>query len=330
MGWIERSSMRRTFAAGITATLLAGCAPLESSAADTAPISNTLTASANSKQPEAETPKTFDWKKVVPSWFAAVDPFLVAGPKMGGIYYVGTEGLGMYFIPTEEGHIVIDGGMPGQGRYVADAIRQLGFDPADIKILLNSHAHMDHSGGLAELKALSGAQMIASEGDRSALEGGFYLGSEDDTRLNAPPIKVNVGFSDDFTLEHGGVALTAKLTPGHSRGCTSWMMDVEQGGETRQVLFFCSATVAANRLVGPPQYEGIVDDYRRTFAITKDWQPDIFLSNHPEFFGMKEKRAAQKAGDPLAFVDREGFPAMMIRLEAAFKAALQKQKGADK
>ncbi|QJB69981.1 subclass B3 metallo-beta-lactamase [Parasphingorhabdus halotolerans] len=265
------------------------------------------------------------WQKNMPDWFASVEPFKVIGEDQGAVYFVGTKGLGMYFIPTKDGHIVIDGGMPGQGRYVADAITKLGYDPQDVKILLNSHAHLDHSGGLAELKTLTGAQLLASEGDRSALEGGFYLGSEKESYLNAPPVKVDAIIADGKTVSLGGVTLTAHITPGHSRGCTSWMMDVKQGSESFKTLFFCSASVAANRLIGPPQYEGIVEDYRKTFAITKDWQPDIFLSNHPEFFGMAGKQEKLDSGDPLAFVDRDGFPVFIAKMKSDFEAALQKQ-----
>ncbi|MEO9599494.1 subclass B3 metallo-beta-lactamase [Parasphingorhabdus sp.] len=264
-------------------------------------------------------------QKRFPTWFANVEPFRVIGSEGQGIYYVGTKGLGMYFIPTEDGHIVIDGGMPGQGAYVAEAIKKLGYDPADVKILLNSHAHLDHSGGLAELKQLTGAKFIASEGDRSALEGGFYLGSEDEASMNAPPVRVDQIISDGETVTLGDVTLTAHITPGHSRGCTSWTTDIMQGGKRYETLFFCSATVAANRLVGPPQYEGIVEDYRKTFAMTKDWKPDVFLSNHPEFFGMAAKQERLAAGDPLAFVDDSGFPVLIGKLEQAFEAALEKQ-----
>ena len=265
------------------------------------------------------------WQKNMPDWFAPVEPYKIIGDDKGAVYFVGTQGLGMFFIPTKEGHIVIDGGMPGQGRYVADAISTLGYDPQDVKILLNSHAHLDHSGGLAELKQITGAPLLASKGDLSALEGGFYLGSEDQTYLNAPPVKVDRIIKDGERVSLGGVSLTAHITPGHSRGCTSWTMNVEQGGKTYHTLFFCSASVAANRLLGPPQYEGIIDDYRSTFAITKDWKPDVFLSNHPEFFGMAAKHAKLKSGDPLAFVDRTGFPAFIAKMESAFLAALEKQ-----
>lgn len=265
------------------------------------------------------------WRKDNPSWYAAVEPFQVVGEQDTGIYFVGTEGLGMFFIPTAEGHIVIDGGMPDQAAMVADAITKLGYDPKDIKILLNSHAHLDHSGGLADLKAMSGAQMIASEGDRSALEGGFYLGSEEEDFLFAPPIKVDRIIADGETVSLGGVTMTAHLHPGHSRGCTSWTMDVAQGGKIYEVMVFCSATVAANRLVGRPQYEGIVDDYRSTFDKTRDLKPDVFVANHPGFFGMAKKREQQKAGDPLAFVDDQAFGKFVTIIEGWFKDGLRKQ-----
>lgn len=313
---------------GLMAGTLAACAPLAPDSAETPAAAETADSGVLdtiSSLEDGGIPAQFDWQQSFPTWYAAVDPYHIIGTGKKGIYFVGTEGLGMYLIPTDAGHILIDGGMPGEGQYVANAIRKLGFDPGDVKILLNSHAHLDHSGGLAELKAMTGAEMVASEGDRSALEGGFYLGSEDKSAMNAPPIKVDriIGHGEKLML--GDVALTAHITPGHSRGCTSWTMPVVQGGRTYQALFFCSATVAANRLVGPPQYEGIVEDYRKTFAMTRDWKPDIFLANHPEFAGLPEKRERQKAGDPLAFVDREGFPAMIVRLEKAFEAALEKQ-----
>jgi len=313
---------------GIMAATLAACAPVTQDS--TQALAEPETANSDSLETISnpvhdEISEQFAWRQNFPGWYAAVEPYQIIGTGKTGIYFVGTEGLGMYFIPTDAGHIVIDGGMPGEGQYVADAIRKLGFDPKDVKILLNSHAHLDHSGGLAELKALTGAKLVASEGDRSALEGGFYLGSEDDSAMNAPPVTVDRIIADGEQLTLGNVTLTAHLTPGHSRGCTSWTMPVVQGGHSYQALFFCSATVAANRLVGPPQYEGIVADYRKTFAQTRDWKPDIFLANHPEFAGLQEKRERQIAGDPLAFVDREGFPAMIVRLEQAFEAALEKQ-----
>ena len=169
----------------------------------------------------------FDPKAVFPKWYEPTEPFRV----MDNLYYVGSRGLAVWFLPTPEGHIVIDGGAPETAALVMSGIGKLGFDPADIAILLNTHAHFDHSGGLAELKVVSGAEMIASEGDRSALQGGFYLGSEEETVLNAPPVKVDRIIGDSEVISLGGTALTANLTPGHSRGCTSWTLNLEEDGE---------------------------------------------------------------------------------------------------
>ncbi len=260
-------------------------------------------------------------RSLFPSWYEAAAPFRVIGP----IYFVGSRGLSMFFIPTEDGHILIDGGVPENAPMIAESIRALGYEPEDIEILLNTHAHLDHSGGLAELKALSGARLLASEGDRSALEGGFYLGSEDRPDFNSVPVKVDRSISDQEQVVLGGVALTAHLTPGHTRGCTSWTLQVEEAGQSYEVLIFCSASVAFNRLVCPPQYDGIVANYRRTFELTRNWTPDVFLSNHPEFYGHAAKTASLEDGDLLAFVDPQGFPAFIARMEADFEAALNKQ-----
>ncbi|MEM8770487.1 MAG: subclass B3 metallo-beta-lactamase [Pseudomonadota bacterium] len=267
----------------------------------------------------------FNYAKAFPKMAAPFEPFRI----IGEIYYVGMEGLPVYLIAREDGHVLIDGGLPGYEGIIFDNIEKLGFDIIDVEYLLNTHAHFDHSGGLAKLKAVSGAKLIASEGDVSALEGGFYLGFEGARNFSSPPVKVDEQIADRspdyerWTIA-GVNALSANLTPGHSRGCISWRLTVEEAGEEFDVLIFCSATVAANSLV-PEQYEGIVDDYRLTFEKTKNWDPDVFLANHSEVFHMKETRERQKAGDALAFVNRGAFQKYITAKESAFKKALQQQ-----
>jgi metallo-beta-lactamase class B len=265
-------------------------------------------------------PPASPWATSNPSWIDPIDPFAVAE----GVYFVGTKGLSSFLITTGEGHFLIDGGLPENAALIARNIKSLGFRIEDVRYLLNSHAHVDHSGGLAELKARSGAKMVSSEGDRWALENGLVPGSEEEADYAAPPVKVDRVIADGEALVFGGVALTARLTPGHTRGCTSWTMTAGD----HDVLFFCSATVAANRLVSPPQYDGIVEDYRATFEKTRNWRPDIFLANHPEFFDMENRRARQIAGEEDAFVDADVFPALIDRLEAAFEKALAEQTAA--
>lgn len=264
-------------------------------------------------------PASSPWAASNPDWVEAIDPIRV----FGDVYFVGTRGLSSFLITTPEGHFLIDGGLPENAAIIAENISALGFKIEDVKYLLNSHAHFDHSGGLAALKKMSGAVMVASDGDKWALETGLVPGSEDDANYAAPPVKVDRTIGDNEALTLGEVSLTAHLTPGHTKGCTSWTTN--SGG--KEILFFCSATVANNRLAGPPQYDGIVADYRATFRKTRDWRPDIFLANHPVFFAMDEKRARQKAGESDAFVDPDGFQAMMNRLETAFEEALAEATG---
>ena len=209
-------------------------------------------------------------------------------------YYVGTGGIAVYLITTPQGHFLIDGAVPEAAAQIEQHIKDLGFKPSDVKYLLTTHAHFDHTGGLAQLKKDTGATFLAMEGDVSALESGSYLGSESNHSLDSVPIKVDRALKPGEQLTLGGVTLTANLTPGHTRGCTSWGWTVQDGGKAYQVLDFCSATVAANRLVGPPQYPGIVADYTKTFAKAKtgwlimrkscEWGPGPGSSGWPGTF----------------------------------------------
>ena len=261
--------------------------------------------------------------QVRPSWNKATEPFHV----IDNVWYVGTEGLSAFLFTTPEGHILLDGATP-QGAPIIEAnIAKLGFKLSDVKILLNSHAHFDHSGGLAQLKKDTGAPLYAMEGDVSALEGGFYLGSEAIHAMDAPPVKVDRKLKDGDTVTLGGFTLTAHLTPGHSRGCTSWGATLHDDGKPYEALVFCSATVAANRITPPEQYEGIVADYRSTFAKTKTMTVDIPLAPHPEFFSLIEKGAKAKADAkaPNPFIDPDAFAPFMADLETAFETTLKER-----
>ena len=257
------------------------------------------------------------------NWNSPTEPFHV----IDNVYYVGTEGLSAFLFTTPDGHILLDGATPQGAPIIEVNITKLGFKLSDVKVLLNSHAHFDHSGGLKQLKQDTGAKLYAMEGDVSALEGGFYLGSEDSKTMGAPPVKVDKVLHDGETVKLGGFTLTANLTPGHSRGCTSWGAKLSDGGKTYDALVFCSATVAANRITPPVQYEGIVADYRSTFVKTKSMHVDIPLAPHPEFFQLLDKAAKAKS-DPKApnpFVDPAAFPALMTKLEADFERTLKER-----
>ena len=263
-------------------------------------------------------------KKATIAWNQPTEPFTV----IGNIHYVGTNGLAVYLITTPQGHILIDTAMPEATPQIKSSIAKLGFKVADIKYLINTHAHIDHTGGLAELKHDSGAQLLAGAADKPLLEGGYYPGQETAQELKFPPVKVDRAIMDGNTVTVGDVTLTAHATPGHSPGCTSWTMNVKDGNETRSVIFFCSATVALNRLVGSPTHQGIVDDYRKTYAWARTVHFDVLLAPHPEMYGMQEKRAKITSGAPNPFVNPGEFNTYVASLEKAFDESLAKQTAA--
>ena len=272
---------------------------------------------------QAQTPKDLLAALLV-KWNKPTEPFRM----IGNVYYVGTDGLASYLITSPQGHILVDTVMPEATSQIKANIEKLGFKITDIKYLLNTHAHIDHTGGLAEMKQASGGQLVAGEADKPLLEGGYYPGAREETALNFPPVKVDRTVREGDTITLGDVTVTARETPGHSPGCTSWAFPVKDGDATRSVLIFCSGTVALNRLVTNPTYPGIVTDYRTTFARAKEMKVDVLLAPHPEMYKMAEKRAKLGDGAPNPFVNPGEFNAYAAMLEKAFEEGLAKQTAA--
>jgi metallo-beta-lactamase class B len=272
---------------------------------------------------QAQTLKDF-LATVMQKWTAPFEPFQL----IGNIYYVGTEGIAVYVIKTSQGLILMDTAMPQSTGTIKDSITKLGFKVADIKMILNSHAHIDHTGGFAELKKETGAQLVAGERDKPLLEGGYYPGDEKNEDLAFPPVKVDRVVKEGDTVTLGDTTLIAHATPGHSPGCTSWEMTVKDGDQSREVLFFCSGTVALNRLVGQPTYPGIIDDYRATYAKVKAMKVDVLLGPHPEVYGMQAKRAQMKDGAPNPFVKPGELATYASGLSEEFDKQLAKQTAA--
>jgi metallo-beta-lactamase class B len=265
-------------------------------------------------------------------WNAPSEPFKV----IDNVYYVGTAGLSSFLVTSPGGHVLIDTGLPEANPLIKENIAKLGFKVSDIKYLLNTHAHMDHAGGLAEFKKETGAQMVASAGDKPLLEGGYYPGAEEEELLKFPPVKVDrvVGEGDKVTIPDTvgkgrakrDLVLTARMTPGHSPGCTSWTTVTREQKWNHTVVFFCSATVGLNRLVGKPTYPGIVEDYKKTFGAAKGIIADVFLAPHTEMFKMEEKRAVIGKYGVNPFVKAGEFHAFVRDAEKAFNEELAKQK----
>ena len=254
-------------------------------------------------------------------WNTPYAPFKV----IGNIYYVGTAGVSSWLITSPKGHILIDGILAQSAPQIIGNVKALGFNIRDVKYLLNSHAHIDHAGGLAGLQRASGATMIASAADKPFLENGD-IGHGPSGGMKFPPIRVDRLIGDGGTVRLGGVTLTAHLTPGHSPGCTSWSMTATGADSVRrQVFFHCSGTVAGQSL-RPEAYPGIVANFRATFAKVRKFKADIFLANHDNFFDLKEKRARQIAGDANAFVDPSELQRFNTLMETRFEAELAQKR----
>lgn len=255
-------------------------------------------------------------------WNRPITPFHI----IGNIYYVGMAGVASYLITTPAGHILLDGGLEESAPLIEKNIAALGFRIRDVKYLLNSHAHFDHCGGLAELKRHSGARVVVSRADAEVLESGVQRNYSISDSL-FPAVKVDRLINDGESVQLGGATLTAVLTPGHTKGCTTWTMPVEDAGKSYRVVFYCSTSVIAP-LVDNARYPTIVADYERSFAILRQLPCDIFLAPHGSFFRLAEKREQMKKGGPNPFVDPSEMRAFVDRSEHEFQQELKAQRAA--
>ena len=263
-------------------------------------------------------------------WNKPQKPFRV----IDNVYYVGTAGVSAWLIWTLQGFILIDGGLPESAAIIEANIKELKFDIKDVKILLNSHAHFDHAGGLAKLKRDSGARLTASAGDKAILERGRVTFGP--SQANPfPRVTVDRTIKDGDTVALGGVVLTAVVTPGHSPGCTNWTMPVVEGGTDHNVVFYCSMTVAGNPLVNNKVHTTIATDYKTSFGRLKKINADVLLAAHGEQMGLAKKVATVEAnekkkmlGAPNPFVVKGEFQQLVAAQEKSFDAELAKQQAA--
>lgn len=250
-------------------------------------------------------------------WNRPLAPFRVAGP----LYYVGVAQVTSLLITTAEGHILIDGAFKESAGPILDNVRALGFKPEEIRVLLSTHAHTDHAGGLAEIKARTGARLYAGAADAPLLAAGgrgdFAFGDE----LTFPPVAVDVPVNDGQRVQLGGVTVRAIATPGHTRGCTSWAFTIEDAGRPLRVLVLGGTSAPGYKLVDNASYPGIAGDFEQTFAKLKAEAVDVFLEGHGFAFALEERRTGKRP-----FVDPEGYRARLAEAERTFREALEKQR----
>ncbi|HKT25449.1 MAG TPA: subclass B3 metallo-beta-lactamase [Terriglobales bacterium] len=263
-----------------------------------------------------------------PSWTEPFPAFKI----VGNVYYVGSRGLASYLITTPQGHILINSNLVSSVPQIRESVEKLGFRFSDVKILLISHAHWDHDAGSAGVKKLTGAQYMVMNADVPVVESGgkadFQYGNN--VGMLYPPAKVDRVLHDGDEVALGGVVLTAHLTPGHTKGCTTWTLKVSDAGKYYNVVIVGSPNVNPGyKLVNNPRYPNIAPDYERTFRVLRELPCDIFLGAHGGYYDMEEKFAKLKSGGANPFVDPEGYKSFVSEKEQAFKSELAKQSAAN-
>ena len=247
-----------------------------------------------------------------PDWHRAIPGFKIAG----NLYYVGTADLAAYLIATPQGNILINGNFKQDVPAIRKSIEGLGFKYADTKILLISHAHGDHDEGIGLIKSDTGARLMVMDADVAAVES---------TAPGRPGAKVDRILHDRDTVDLGGSTLTARLTPGHTPGCTTWMMQVAESGRTLNAVIVGSPNVNAGYvLVNNRSYPQIASDYVKTFALLKTTPADLFLGAHGAYFNLKDK-LPRMGGAVNPFIDPAGYRAYVAEREQAFEKELAKQ-----
>lgn len=241
-----------------------------------------------------------------------VEPFQI----VGNVYFVGPEAEhSSYLITTTDGHILINTGYERQLATIRGSIEKLGFRFGDIRIILGSHAHVDHQEGDAQMKALTGAQVMAMEQDVPALR---------DLKPGGKPHPIDRVFRSGDTVQLGGVTLTALLTPGHTEGCTTYTLQVQDGGRSYDVVIGCGFGATGRPLVVSPDYPERANDFRKTYRLARTLHADVFLGSHGQHYGLLQKLSKRAPGvNP--FIDATTLPNHVDTYEKQFQDELSKQ-----
>ncbi len=242
-----------------------------------------------------------------------VEPFQI----VGNVYFVGPEAEhSSYLITSPEGHILINSGFERQLPTIRGSVEKLGFEFDDIRIVLGSHAHVDHQEGDAQIKELTGAQVMAMEQDVPALR---------NLKPGEKPHPIDRVLRDGDTVQLAGVTLTALLTAGHTEGCTTYTMETQDGDRTYDVVLGCGFGAGGRVLVNNADYPDKANDYMRTYRLARTLHADVFLGSHGHHYGLLEKLAKRGQG-PNPFIDPTTLPNHVDTYEKQFQEELAKQR----
>jgi metallo-beta-lactamase class B len=236
-----------------------------------------------------------------PEWSAQQKPFQV----YGNTYYVGTRGLTSLLITSHQGHVLIDGALPYSASQIAANIRTLGFRVEDVKLILNSHAHFDHAGGIARLQSLSQATVAASALSAPVLQRGEP--GPDDPQYGSlppvPPIETVKLVKDGETLKVGPLALTAHLTPGHTPGGTSWTWQSCEQSRCLNIAYVDSLSAVSAEGYQFSKHPEVVKGFEGTFQTVSALPCDILVTPHPEASGLWDRLEKRSMSHPGACRD---------------------------
>ena len=253
------------------------------------------------------------WEAAAPRTREANNSAFPAHHIVGNVYYAGTADYASFLITSDQGHILINPDFEDSVPLIQKSVEKLGFRFQDIKIILVSHAHGDHCAGAARAKELTGAQVMVMEPDANVME------TATGGPRSFPPVKVSRVLHDKDEVRLGGNTLVAHLTPGHTKGCTTWALKTQDAGKSYDVVIVGSIGVNnANSLVNNSAYPNIVEDYQRAFRRLKELHCDVFLASHGVFYGLKEKYAKLEGGGVNPFLDPNGLQAHVKLMERAF------------
>lgn len=266
---------------------------------------------------------------IPPEWTRSFPPFRIAG----NLFYVGSEDLAAYLVTTPQGNILMNSNLASSPEQIKKSVEALGFKFGDTKILLISHGHYDHAAGSAAIKKLTAAKYEVMDGDVPVVQSG---GKNDfqfahDKSMWFPPTHVDRVLHNGDRVSLGGTVLTAHKTAGHTKGTTTWTMDVNEAGKTSHVVIVGSPNfLDSYKFVGNSAYPQIADDFRKQFAVLKALPCDLFLGAHGSYFDLKSKYDRLKGGDKLAFIDPAGYKSYVEEREQAFQNALKRQQASRK
>jgi metallo-beta-lactamase class B len=264
-----------------------------------------------------------------PEWNRPQQPFRV----YGNTYYVGPRGLTSILLTSKAGHVLIDGALPESAPQIAANIRALGFRVEDVKLIVNSHVHFDHGGGIAELQRLSGARVAASPWSVEVLtKSGVGKGDPQYGAVQPVPLVPRADtLRDGQTLRVGDIRLTARFTPGHTPGGTSWTWKSCEGKRCLNLVYSDSMTAVSAegfRFSDSREYPDAVRDFERSFAFLRSTPCDVLLTSHPDASGLWQRLEGRQRGDrPDPMVAPNACKDLAGRAEGQLRRRLESEKG---